>query len=223
MSPNPAVLTWPAAVAGGGGDATLTFRGVWASGDNVTGWSQIVDIGPEAPTRTVFVAVHNERADITGVTIGGAAATIDASAGNGQSTNYSRVAIARAVVPVGATATVAVAASAMSLQHAVAVWTFGGPVALVDAESIHLPGGNPTLTISTGSGGFALAAADNGRSIATAWTGIAEEFDILSMGGESGSLAGGSAATAGANLTISPTCSPLPYCPTHVAGAYVPA
>ena len=207
-----------AAAAGGGG---LTFLGTYAIDTNSTGFTiPGVSIGPPASNRTIIVAAYNERAAVTGVTIGGVSATVDVVHTPGGSNNAG-LAFAHAVVPTGTTASVDVTAPGVSLHHAVAVWSIPGTLTLVDSDSIqYSTGGDCTLTLTTVVGGLALAVACGNRGGTTAtWAGITEDFDFTAMGVETGHFSGGSADTTGDDITITPTFVTR-YAPTHVAVTY---
>ena len=160
---------------------TVTFRST-ATTD--------VQIGDPSATRTVLVAWGAVRGGgaykaPTGCTIGGVAATRDAFSDadqEGVADTYLRaLAVFRAVIPTGTTASISFSGTDVPAGGAgVGVWTSDSTLALVDSEAS--PQTNaPAVTLTTANG-FAIAHG-NGNFNGSTWAGATERYDAVFNGG----------------------------------------
>ena len=141
-------------------------------------------IGDPSATRTVLVAWGAGRGGgtykaPTGCTIGGVAATRDAFSDadqEGVADTYRRaLAVFRAVVPTGTTASISFSGTDVAgAGVGVGVWTSDSTLALVDSETSGQSHG-PAVTLATANG-FAIAHA-NGDFGSGAWAGATERYD----------------------------------------------
>lgn len=189
-------------ITGGGGPPpdpvipSASFLGSSSSTTDASSYSfSAFDIGTEHAQRIVVVGVIVRDTDsdnrITGVTIGGSAATraIDTSSAGGVG-NMRLAGIYYRAIPTGLTAAAGVSLNNSANACAIARWviypTSTTPVDAVEAES----GSGATagaLDLATTAGGFALAVTAHNSSTATtwAWTGsesVTEDLD-LALGG----------------------------------------
>lgn len=214
-----------ARVASAGGSLSLVYQGV-ATPTNVAGVSTYTaaPIGTASATRTVIVAATSWSGgsrSISGITIGGAAATLDAIA----NARTGPSAIARLAVPTGTAADVVVTASDNTPAFSIAVWTVNANVVPV---STAIPGsfGSGTTSMgavlsSTTAGGFAIAAhRSRAGARTTTWTNATERYDP----GVAQPYSGADTTTAGGALTITATfSSATDSTTTYLAAAYEPA
>jgi hypothetical protein len=132
-------------------------------------------IGAAAASRRVVVAVTtNSTRTVNAVTIGGVAATIDATHAVG---GAARLAYASAVVPTGATADVVVTLDAAGLGCDIVIWALGTSSFVASATSGSV---DPlSMAVDTQTGDAVLATVfESGVSAATfAWTGATERVD----------------------------------------------
>lgn len=134
------------------------WRGTYGSSVNQTTYTFTgVPLGPESPTRTVFVAFSSTgygMAASSVVTINGVTATLDIDAWHTATSAHSS--IHRLVVPAGTTATI-VASEDGSLSGAIGVWTIDSEVELFDTSFHNTYGVESWVTIDVPDDGFALA------------------------------------------------------------------
>ena len=164
-------------------------------------------IGTPAADRSVVLAIFirsTTSQTITGVTIGGAAATIDSQQTITTGTTFSIVGFARLTVASGATADVAITASGAVAGCRVNVWTIGGGTpafvaAQYNYQSLNL---EPlSLSLTTAADGCALGVALAADDLADfAWLGLTEDADYAPT--TSSRIGAASALTTGAALTI---------------------
>ena len=140
-----------------------------------------VPIGDPSATRTVLVTWGAVRGGgaykaPTGCTIGGVAATRDAfSDANLEGADPQALAVFRAVVPTGTTATIAFTGTDVPTGTAgVGVWTSDSTLALVDSE-VSSQSHSPAVTLTTANG-FAIAHV-NGDFGSGTWAGATERYD----------------------------------------------
>ena len=140
---NPAMLALLA--ARGAKSGGVTFHGVITDTSDSTVYALPgVDIGTADTTRTVVVGINGRSLPPPSVTIGGVAATLDAT----QAACW----IYRAVVPTGTAATIQITSSTEGLGVIVGVWSIVGyTVAVGHAEATNAP--NKTLSMTTTAGG----------------------------------------------------------------------
>lgn len=152
-----------------------------------------VNIGTASATRTVVVAFACRRGGVaTGVTIGGAAATIDAAAAV---TDGNSVTIARANVPTGATADIVVTGGTM-WRIGAGVWWAPTALTVIDADAA--AGSSVALTCPAGSALIAVTGQTSTAKSLT-WTGATESFN------NSYNSVSGADGAAGLNPTITAT------------------
>lgn len=157
------------------GPLTATFRQSAINANNQTVYTFAGTlIGAASPSRRVVVAFSTSSTrTISSVTIGGIAATIDAThtlAGT------ARIGIASAVVPTGTTADIVITFDGTGASCGVGVWTlnYGGPTLQTALGS-----GDPiSLTVATQTGDIVIAVSHTYNS-ATAvfdWTNVTSKF-----------------------------------------------
>jgi hypothetical protein len=148
-------------------------------------------IGTAAADRHVIVAATWSTAasvtNITGITVGGVAATIDATYYN--ATGPRGCTIARAAVPTGTTANVVVTMSgAVPSRLGVGTWAVTGApsLALVDNDAaMFTDAAANSLTLDAVADGVVIAHAHGGAADHT-WTNLTERYDVLVENGFSG-------------------------------------
>lgn len=164
MSPNPALLTWPAAVAAGG-PLTATFLGYYTTNNAVIS----LDYG-----RTILVGGAGTYGEADpAVTIGGISATRDAS----HALQGSAISLFRATVPTGTTATITVS----DVEHGgYGVWAINAPCEPYgSALSDHA--NTVSVTIPTVANGFIIAMSGGDFGMSHAWTapaGVAKRWHV---------------------------------------------
>lgn len=171
-----------------------------------------VALGAASSTRTILVIAGGRASNngvVSGITIGGNAATLDVSS----AAAWYPGAIGRLVVPAGTTADVVVTFSMSRAEAAVMVYSL--PVAVTVAGSGAQIATDPTVTIATAAGGWAVAGVI--RADATQTFGGVTEDASTALG--SYWYECGSAATTGSNLVITTTGGSSAL----VAAAYTPA
>lgn len=170
-------------------------------------------------------AVGTTPRTVTGVTIGGVAATIDVQKTH-INANQTAVAIARAVVPTGTTATVVITLSGTVARLGCALYRVTGAAMAVTSTGDaggSAGGAISTAAMTTAAGGVLIAGYGHGVAVdGIAWTGVTEDFDQLVGGGESLVLSGGSTATTGTDVTVTATDAASAYESALAAIAYQP-
>lgn len=155
-----------------------TFKQSALNSNNQTTYTFVDQpIGEASATRRVVVGISGSSSKtVSSVTIGGVAATIDATH---VLSGTARLAIASAVVPLGTVATVVVTFNGTSSACGLGVWTLnnaGAPTGQVATGS-----GDPTnLTITTLPGDVVIAIAHTYNSVSATfdWTNATARFDI---------------------------------------------
>ena len=151
MSPNPAVLTWPRAVASGGaGSEYLTYSETFTGTTTRTFAS--LSFGAAASNRNIIVVAHSRAGGaVTGATIGGVTATVNATFTDG----FARVAVFSAVVPSGTSGSVVVTYASSPERSTVGVWAAYGTLAY---DSHGTNGAGKTVAITAPSDALVIAA-----------------------------------------------------------------
>lgn len=156
MSPNPAVLTWPARLPGGV-ELAAQYQAFYEPAGNSPWTTLDVPLGPASPDRRVVVVAHGRTYPIAAVTVGGVALLEHVSNVGA----VDKAHIFSGVVPEGTTATVVVTASSSSASRGpFSVYTItGGPSALQEVASAS--GGDAAVyasaTVATAPGDIVIA------------------------------------------------------------------
>lgn len=141
MSPNPAVLTWPRAVASGASESEYLTYSTSSTGTTTRTFAGL-SLGTAGSNRTIIVVTHSRYRYPSGVTIGGVTATSHAEFQD----SYAHTAVWSAAVPTGATGDVVVTYALGSPEAAaVAVWAAYGTLAY-DTHGTNGNGRTVTLT-----------------------------------------------------------------------------
>ena len=159
------------------GPLAATFKQSTVNANNLTVYTFAgQDIGAESPSRRVIVALSTSSArTISSVTIGGIAATIDATH---FLSGTARIGIVSAVVPTGTTADVVVTLNGQGAACGIGVWTlnYGDPTLQVASGS-----GDPiSLTVATQTGDIVIAVSHtyNSDTAVFDWTNVTSRFVV---------------------------------------------
>lgn len=150
----------------GGGALALTWQQAAASTSNLASYTfSSQNIGPARADRLVVVAVATRKAppsptSVT-LTIGGVAATIDATETANNNGNF--FAIGHAAVPTGTTADIVATFSAQGLRCGIGVWTITGSsdITASGASSNGVNSASAAITVPPGGAAVAMAGAFN--------------------------------------------------------------
>lgn len=174
--------------------------------ENVTGWEQVISIGPADANRRVVVGVFGTAdgyMDFTEVSLNDVQMAKLVTRANG----VRRVSLYILTVPTGSTAVLKVTGSTTFGVSGAGVWAVNGltsDVALSTGDNT----GNPrSVVLNTLSGGLAIAYTGSTSMTSTAWTNAIEDFDTTIEGnfGHSGASV---ASTSGGPLTITAQSTP---------------
>lgn len=211
MSPNPALLTWPAPVAAAGGE--LTFCAGYGLNQSTSSPTFTdVPFGPDVAGRTVLLVgfVWGSGATINGITVNAAAATMDAT----PTPNNSGAIVFAHATPTGATGSVVLGGNAVYARWGLGVWSFSGPVSFGSAAS-----GTTSASVTGLPGGFVLAA-QYGATLAEnpSWTNATQRFSGVVQDAR---RFNGADSTAVGSVTVSTDYGGT--FPSFAAAAYSPA
>ena len=160
MSPNPALLTLPAPVAGGSVGPVHSFGGYASPGAASYTWTA-VPIGAASASRLVVVTVHQRTSGnrtLSGVTIAGSPATV---AWSGESA-WRSMGLAWLVVPSGTTADVEATWNGPTVGAVLNVWTISGSALTLDgsASTPSSDGTSPdSMSCGSAPGGYVFGSA----------------------------------------------------------------
>jgi len=180
--------------------------------------SEVMDFGPAAANRVIVAACGHRVSggdSLTSVTIGGVAATIDAS------TNWSTAIIARAAVPTGTTGQVEVTLSSLEGSHLrVVLYVCYGTVTLDDADAVRSV--DPlTVTLNNSAGAHIIAATHSSPGVgSTTYTWSSPLVQDVGWAAVENSASMASAANVPAGPTVI-TASPVSTYPGLAAAAYI--
>lgn len=159
-------------------------------------WSG-VNIGTARADRRVVVTLGFEAATISSVTIGGVAATVDASS--------ARSAVVSAIVPTGTTADVAVTFVSAPSRASIAVYTITGGAAPSSSFTDDSAPMSQTATAAIGEVVIATGYSTSG-GVTDTWTGL-DENHSLSLGSNQAQHSSASRKLTSANPTVALTFS----------------
>lgn len=170
-----------------------------AAGAGATPSFSLTFPGPEQADRYLAagIVVFGNISSISGVTIGGVTATVRAVVNSSATQGIS--AIYTALVPTGASGTVAVTFNTSAARSLAACWAMTGLNGIGTTDTATNSGSgqpNPlTATIDVEAGGIVLAIAgeNTGGSRTSTWAGVSENFDVNAFSGGAGNASGGSA------------------------------
>ncbi|OOZ41676.1 hypothetical protein BOW53_03080 [Solemya pervernicosa gill symbiont] len=176
------------AAAGLGGDdaPTLDFRAAYTDTGNSSGYTfSAADIGTASATRRVVVTVaadDKSMGDISGVTIGGSAATQVVKTSTPTGTNKPTVSIWELDVASGATADIVATFTDSKNRCAISVYALdnlatGSVSNTTDQESDPI-----SVTLNVEAGDIVIAAAAAGVDQSYSWTGATEDYDTALEG-----------------------------------------
>lgn len=169
-------------------------------------------LGPASASRRIHVGVFgggNAANVITGVTVGGIAATINVQITNSNS-EFSTVGIVTAAVPTGVTGDIVVTFAGGRQRCNIGVWASTGMTGqvAVDTKSSVVAAAFAT-TLNTLVDGFALGVHGNGANGGTvAWLGVTERYEMNPGGAATCSGADGPTTGVVLNVTSTPTPTP---------------
>lgn len=209
MSPNPALLTWPGPVTtGGGGPLEVTYRSVANDTANSSTYTFAdMPVGDAAAGRVIVVAIAMRALSaisVTGVTIGGIAASVDAQRTGADGIAYTMTLLARATVPTGTTATVVATFTTSGLRAICGAWTMNR-AATVSGTAV---GNAGTLTLSPDTGPVVIAAAAQGSLNVPSLTEVMTNYFGQSSEGNLGFAIGSSTASP-ATVGVSSVPTPM--------------
>lgn len=155
MSPNPALLTWPRPVAGGGGSFTPTYLGTKFIENNPETYA--IPTSYSASARTLIALVHwtSSGGDYLSPepTLNGAAMADDLGSGYSDNSRYTGLGIYRAQFT-GENPTIVIDERDSRMHTYLSTWTFDGAVALIDSDGSDVSLTSHSLTISAQAGGI---------------------------------------------------------------------
>lgn len=192
---------------------SLTFQNSYntPSGSNPYTFAS-VSIGSASSDRYVIVAwlaAQDAGVGFSSATIGGVSATTIVS--NNQNGGHAAIFIANVTSGTTANIVVTLDGAITAGQQAIAVWTATGlsSTTAVNSGSDVANSGTQSVTLSTASGGFAVAGCvrGSGAGATTSWTNATSRFDRSPSIGEQS--AADSTSTTGSNLTITSTNSAI--------------
>lgn len=203
------------------GDSAIEYQDIYTAGGSYTTSRTFTgcSFGAANPTRRIFVAAYSYFLDgetgwtITGVTIGGVAATLHAVTRTTDTTTGVAVALCSTKIPTGTSGSVVVTSNRIAFYNSVAVYR---SVYLEDnsptfAEHYDLAGAtNPaTTTVTVPAKGIVLAASGIYRfaTRTQTWSGVTENYDNP-LGNSNSNWSGGSFRSAsGESRTVSATAN----------------
>lgn len=139
------------------------------------------NLGTAAADRYIIVGPTARKATgsttITGITVGGIAATITRQRTHSAS-NVNVAGIALALVPTGTSGDVVVTFGATMVRSSIGLWRATGinPTAFDSDDSIAAA---PTVNLDTPANGFAIGVAGTAANTTATWTGLTEKFDAV--------------------------------------------
>lgn len=189
--------------------ASLTFLQSAVSGSDLSNYTfSSQNLGTASADRHIIASVTGRAVGtptLTGVTIGGVAATSVVNQVNTTGGNTSLAALFIAPVPTGTTGDVTLAFSLSFLRAGIGLWAATGLSSATAIDSSGSTANDPTYAIDIPANGFAIGCAYNADTATASWTGITERFDEAVEG--AGSRHSGASDTfASAQTNLSLTC-----------------
>lgn len=217
---NPVIINPYSFAAAGGGTEFAFLQGSQTNTDGTSFTFSSQNFGTADANRKIIAAVFLRSPslyDLTGITIGGASATID------KYTRYDSagvwyVAIASASVPTGTSGDVVVNMSNSTSSCAIALYRAVGTLAVSDTDSVTGTTLSVTLTVPTN--GVVIGISGKTAVSTASWSGLTEDWEGSQDSARTGSAASASVPAGDAALAVTVTWSPTSASSVAICVAY---